>query len=481
MNRTQRLAARNNASLSRLKEFVHAFDTAADNLGIPHDQREHFLNWTIDRLWYIHKEERMNNRIIIENEIRNLGIRLPNGTVRKDYKAGFSLPSEKVHDVRLEGVEATGLTFSETEPGVFVLEGIPQTRGDFTLRLSFSTVEGEPRSEITIPVAFNPDPRSIWNDIRSDHHKKGIKEDWASQYILVGEDAEGNPRKDVIAASIQGRSHAHEGRPRDDFFAVEHYEDSDWYVLAVADGAGSANMSWRGSEIACNTIIEHCRQYLEGNKDFEEAIAAFHIDPNTELRSVLTAQVSNIIYKGAVKAHEAINREAENTPDKKGRDYATTLMFAICKRFSFGWFVASFWVGDGAICIYNEKEGSVKLLGTPDEGEFSGQTRFLTMREIFYDKDLVSKRMRMTIVPDFTALLLMTDGVSDPMFETDKNLRDFSKWKEFMNLLKEGFPKDGIPGVDICDDNPEAAGQLLEWLKFWSPGNHDDRTLVVLG
>lgn len=480
MNRSQRLAARHNAALSRLKEFVSAFDSAADNLGIPRNQRDQFLSWTIDHLWNLHKEQRMNKRLVIENEIKNLGIRLPNGTVRKDYVASFSLPADKVSDVRLEGIEATGLSLSQPQPGEFTVTGIPQTHGDFTLRLTFSTVEGEPRSEISIPVAFNPDPRSIWKDLRSSLHEDGIKEDWATQYLLVKEDADGNPRKDVIAASIQGRSHAHEGRPRDDFFAIEHYEESDWYVLAVADGAGSANMSWKGSEIACNTIINHCREFLEGNKEFEDAIAAFHLDPKTELRSILTTQVTNIIYRGAVKAHEAINKEAENTPGTKPRDFATTLMFVICKKFSFGWFIASFWVGDGAMCIYDEVNGTAKLLGTPDEGEFSGQTRFLTMREIFLDKDLVKKRMRMTIVPDFTALFLMTDGVSDPMFETDSNLNNFEKWKEFMSLLKEGFPQDGIDGVDLHDDNPEAAEQMLEWLKFWSPGNHDDRTLVVL-
>ncbi|MDE6791852.1 MAG: protein phosphatase 2C domain-containing protein [Muribaculaceae bacterium] len=479
MNREQRLAARRNAADSRIKDFLDAFEEAADRLSIPCSERRRFLGWTIENLWNKHIEERMNRRLVIENEINNLGLRIPNGTVRKAYTASFALPADKVKDVAIDGLEETGLTLSQPAEGEYLISGTPQKHGDLTLTVSYSTVEGEPRSSFKLPVAFNPDPRSIWRDLRSRLHKDGVKPDWATEYIMVKEDAEGATRKDVIAASIQGRSHAHEERPRDDYFAARHYEDSDWYVVAVADGAGSAPLSWKGSEIACDTIIEHCRENLDGNKVFEEAIAAFHADPNTELRSVLTAQVSNIIYKGAVKAHEAINAEAA-AQGEKPRDYATTLMFAICKHFSFGWFIASFWVGDGAMCIYDEKGGSAKLLGTPDEGEFSGQTRFITMREIFHDKDLVAKRMRMTIVPDFTALFLMTDGVSDPLFETDNNLNDFNKWKEFYSLLKEGFPEDGIRGVNLTDDNPEAAGELLEWLKFWRPGNHDDRTMVVV-
>ena len=175
-----------------------------------------------------------------------------------------------------------------------------------------------------------------------------------------------------------------------------------------------------------------------------------------------------------------MKQTAELNGEARLKDFATTLMFAICKRFDFGWFIASFWVGDGAMCLYDDKKKIIKLLGTPDEGEFSGQTRFLTMPEIFRDKDVVSKRVRMTIVDDFTALYLMSDGVSDPMFETDRNLNDFGKWKEFSEHLRSGFPEDGIGGVELSDDNEKAAEQLLGWLDFWSPGNHDDRTIAIL-
>ena len=74
----------------------------------------------------------------------------------------------------------------------------------------------------------------------------------------------------------------------------------------------------------------------------------------------------------------------------------------------------------------------------------------------------------------------MTDGISDPMFETENNLNSFNKWAEFWDKLKTGFPDDEISGVDLKDDNEESKDQLLKWMDFWSPGNHDDRTLVIL-
>ena len=156
--------------------------------------------------------------------------------------------------------------------------------------------------------------------------------------------------------------------------------------------------------------------------------------------------------------------------------YATTLLLTICKKFSYGWFIASFWVGDGAICLYSKENHTAKLLGIPDEGEYAGQTRFLTMPEIFKDATSLYQRLRFNIVPDFTALFLMSDGVSDPKFETDANLNNPDKWD---NLWNDLINNPEHP-VDLSDDNEEAKNQLLDWLDFWSPGNHDDRTIAIL-
>ena len=151
-------------------------------------------------------------------------------------------------------------------------------------------------------------------------------------------------------------------------------------------------------------------------------------------------------------------------------------MLAICKKFEFGWFVASFWVGDGALCLYDKNSHTATLLGTPDEGEYAGQTRFLTMPDIFTDSSAFYKRLKCKIVPDFTALFMMTDGVSDPKFETDANLNNPDKWDDLWDDLTHNkeFP------VELIDDNEAAKDQLLNWLDFWAPGNHDDRTIAIL-
>lgn len=486
MNRTDRLTNKTAGKALRINESARAIEKALRLAGVPSSDKESFLNWAVASLWDTFKEERMNKRIIIENEIRQLGLRFPNGTVNKEYSVEFELPTDKISDIRIVGAEELGLTLTVGDGGICSLCGKPTAPGDFSLRLLYKTVEGEPVSELVVPVAFNPDPRSIWKNNKT---KPGIpyyKPDTDSEYIKVKAGRDGSQRKDIVAASKRGRSHAHEGKARDDHFSLYHCDESDWYILAVADGAGSAKYSRKGSEIACRTVIDHCKSLLVDNPEFEASIREYEADrDNQEKRTNLTRHVISIIFKGATTAHEAIKkesarREAETSEGVRLKDYATTLMFAVCKKYDFGWFIASFWVGDGAMCLFDAENKTAKLLGTPDEGEFSGQTRFLTMPEIFRDPDVVSKRLRMAIVPDFTALFLMSDGISDPMFETDKNLNDYAKWEEFYNNLKAGFPDDDIDGVDLSDDNESSKDQLLGWLDFWSPGNHDDRTIAIL-
>lgn len=481
MDRKKRISRRENHTVSRLNDTARAVDKAMAKAGIPSSDKEAFLKWTVGQLWSTYKEERMNKRLIIENEVKGLGLRFPNGTVKKEYCTFFELPMDKISNVELVGAEDLGLLLAIGEDGKCSLCGKPKVAGDFTLSLRYDTVEGEEPSELKIPVAFNPDPRSLWRNIPTDENIPYYKEDCAKGYVKVEAGEDGQPKKDIVAASQRGRSHAQDGKARDDHFTLFHCDDSDWYVMAVADGAGSAKYSRKGSEVACNTVVNHCRNLLAANPAFESAIREFEADrEDAAKRTALTKHVIDIIYNGALKAHEAVKKVAEANEEAKLKDFATTLMFAICKKYDFGWFLASFWVGDGAMCLFDEKHKTAKLLGTPDEGEFSGQTRFLTMPEIFRDKDVVAKRLRMAIVPDFTALFLMSDGVSDPMFETDKNLNDYAKWEEFWDNLKNGFPDDEIGGVDLSDDNEAAQDQLLGWLDFWSPGNHDDRTIAIL-
>ena len=437
---------------------------------------EDFTNWTIKYLWNLYDKECMDLRILMENKVKELPIAIPNGTVGKEYNAKFSIPSELVIDYWLDGLDKVGLTYEIDDNNICTIKGTPTEAGSFDVILSYKYkgwIEGKQFLQRKFTIAINPDSRTLWKNIPTPENIEYYQPDKDNVYVKV-EAKNGIPQKDIVAASQRGRAHAHEGNPRDDHFRVEYLEDNGWYIMAVADGAGSAKYSRKGSSLACDTSVEHCKSFFADEKslaDFEEYITTYHSEANDEYRKLLGDSIHKLIGNAAFKSYKTIEAEAsaKGVPMKY---YATTLLLAVCKKFDFGWFVASFWVGDGAMCIYDKQRQYFKLLGTPDEGEFAGQTRFLTMPEIFKDATSFYGRLKFSIEEDFTALMLMTDGVSDPAFETDANLNKIEKWNELYDSITSE--------VDLSDDNTESQNQLLKWLDFWSQGNHDDRTIAIL-
>lgn len=75
-------------------------------------QADDFEKWLIEKTWDLYNEDKMNNRVIIENEIKKLGIRFANGTVKKDYNAQIEVPFDLVSDMWIEGLEPTGLNWT---------------------------------------------------------------------------------------------------------------------------------------------------------------------------------------------------------------------------------------------------------------------------------------------------------------------------------------------------------------------------------
>lgn len=468
------------------------------------EKAERFLRFLSGKLWELYNTYVMDRIKMADGELKwNLNV--PNAKENIEYNQTVTMPqanTDMLPGVSLELVEVKGL--EEERHGLkltvapdgrsFTIAGTPTleafrkdgavAESTFELTLTYKFVGGvdmpedRPTLERKMPFVINQDPRKLWKNRPVDWENmpepKYRKEDTQAEYVKVEALEDGTPQKDIVAASKRGRSHANDGTPRDDHFRMEHL-DNGWYVMAVADGAGSAKYSREGSRIACETVVGHCEKSLADDVEFEEYIKTYNEykeQSESDARKMVGDYIYKIIVNAAYKAQKAIFEEAkkQGLPQKQ---YATTLLLTICKKFAFGWFVASFWVGDGAICLYDREQHTAKILGIPDEGEYAGQTRFLTMPEIFKDPAALYKRLRFSIVPDFTALFLMSDGVSDPKFETDANLNNPDKWDALWDDLKEN-------GVELTDDNEAAKDQLLDWLDFWSPGNHDDRTIAVL-
>lgn len=283
--------------------------------------------------------------------------------------------------------------------------------------------------------------------------------------------------KKFIVASKRGRSHAQEGIFRDDDFAFVTFNDSGWSIIAVADGAGSSKFSRKGSQIACEEVIAYFSR-IDRTKlmEIEETIIDVLKEGNEEKQKKLSGlfieQLGNAAFSAQVKIkEEAISNNAVI------KDYSTTLIFALVKKYETKFVIASFWVGDGGIGIYSKEKQEVFVLGIPDSGEFAGQTRFLTMSDTFAN-GAYANRVRFKIVDDFTCLALMTDGITDPKFQTDANLYKIEKWNELWEDLS-GHNPDNCK-IDTTQTIKESERTLMSWLDFWNPGNHDDRTIAIL-
>lgn len=406
-------------------------------------------------------------------DIKTKQIILSNGTVGKSYEFTFDFAQLKLTDIgdySIEIDQKVGLTFNKEQNK---LSGILKESGEHVVVLNFklkSALEESPFHKREIILIVNPDPKSLWVNKKSNREDKYWKEDNASSSTSM-------VSKKLIVGSKRGRSHAQEGIFRDDDFEFASFDDSGWSIIAVADGAGSAKFSRKGSLIACQTIIEYFRKIdKEKWKEIEVSILEVFASDSEENQKRLSGYFIEQLGQAAFAAQTKIRDEA-TTNNAVIKDYSTTLVFALVKKYENKYVIASFWVGDGGIGIYSKEKNEVVVLGTPDSGEFAGQTRFLTMSDIFAD-GAYANRVRFKIVEDFTALILMTDGITDPKFQTDNNLNRIEKWNELWEDLN-GTNQENCK-IDFTKPVEETEKELMDWLDFWSPGNHDDRTLAIL-
>jgi hypothetical protein len=378
--------------------------------------------------------------------------RLPNAKKGEKYEAVISADSGETIKVVSVKLEETGLKFDEEKQLIY---GEANKSGEFKLYLQYRSKQNDVISGEAVLIV-NPDPRELWKNIEPDKNLPYPKEHTSA--VMKQENG-----FRIVAASRRGRSHEHSGSFRDDDFCIKY--NNGWSVLVAADGAGSAKLSRAGSKEASCTISDMIINRLEN----EECVAISDLIAkwDDEASKAVYTKIYNLFQSAAKNAVDSIETFAKENGILP-RDMATTLLAVISKKVGDKLFVASFWVGDGAIAAYrpNAETDKIKILGVPDEGEYSGQTRFLD-RSILLDQTGFNNRIRVGLLVDVKALILMTDGVSDPKFETDNGLRDLNKWDD---LWKEIEPL-------LSDEKPDE--KLLKWLDFWSPGNHDDRTIVI--
>ncbi|WP_336929598.1 PP2C family serine/threonine-protein phosphatase [Acinetobacter tandoii] len=387
---------------------------------------------------------------------------IPNARVGQDYQARIQMQYPVKEDVliRSESIkipEDLGIVFDDEAQQ---LQGIPLQAGEFKLAFQYKNNEAtQAWSSGEVTFIITADPRSLWQVNEPDIHAPYQKAHSDHQLIQT-------EYFNLAACSQRGRSHEHAGTFRDDDFLIARVAETDWSVLIVADGAGSASYSRQGSLLAVQSAAKTLTDYLEQHHPhLDRLLQQWQVGSDDEMTKSVAQQIykdfHDTFYKTAQVAIETIEQEAE-LKQVAAKAYATTLLVAVVKQCEQKTFISTFWMGDGAIAVYAKDK--VRLMGKPDGGEFAGQTRFLDRS---FAQQFAS-RVNIGYYDDCEAVILMTDGISDPRFETDAGLANHEKWQA---LWQEIEPQ-------LQQPHPDQA--LLEWSKFFSAGHHDDRTLAIL-
>ncbi len=395
-------------------------------------------------------------------------IQLKNGQVSMPFEekmnlADFNIP-EKL-PVEFNGIEQISWNAEESK-----FEGTPKRSGEFAGKLLYwltadDMLDGKPALEKEVHFLVNPDPRSLWQNIDPPENGPYYKKN--TDYSVYQ-----CRNRTIVGASVRGKSHAHKGSFRDDHLLIKSFENIGWTLQVVADGAGSAEFSRQGSKIACETTSDAISLFMESAElqKLEDLLAKRFQQQDKSIDKELEQLIYQISVGTAYKGHLDIKKFAgeEGLSEKS---FATTLLFALSKEFNFGTVVISFSVGDGAIGVMQETD--TKLTINPDGGEFSGQTCFLTMPEIFKPKNPEDIKRRYSIhcfTENITSIILMTDGISDPKFGTENNLRNTEYWNKLWKELKP----------ILLDEKSQTKELLLKWSDFYIPGEYDDRTISIL-
>lgn len=267
------------------------------------------------------------------------------------------------------------------------------------------------------------------------------------------------PGSRIIAARVRGKKHKHEGTNCDDWYEVANYERITF--VAVSDGAGSKKFSRIGARESCKATIGYLVSSFEklfaDKPELKANLTLALNDPECiEACSILAGAVQQAV----IKAHEAVeaafysrktNLEYEKVLGRglQLKDLSGTLLIAVMIPISETTkeqLVISCQIGDGMIAILNSKgefSNSVKLMGVPDSGDFSGETDFLTSSQM---KNIEALQYRTKISRTIAdTVMVMSDGVADDYFPNETEIR-----RLYFDLIVNGVMDNSHKPISIA-------------------------------
>jgi hypothetical protein len=389
---------------------------------------------------------------------------------------------------------AEGLGSLQPDFDTHRIKGEPTVGSDAKLHLIF-TCRGceEITHELDLLLTCNMDPELRWKEIerdQSDNDPVVAEEDGFSlakmaEALRSAANGSGvrNPDAvfskpnrvsrrqksedfDLAYASIRGRSHIRTGSFREDDVEARFFLDGKAVAIVVSDGAGSAPLSRRGScvvtAVGIKCLIE-LGQKLVVEPEALNGRSQFAVDAFAAVVQSIRSQIE--FEADCIK---------EQRPGFLAKEMYATFLAALVLPTASGHVLLTYSAGDGAIGLGLAGDAS-GIKCSPDHGQSAGQTLFILNK----GADDADKRLVFTSLPDSYALLLMSDGVSDPRFLEDSEMKP-EFWNQLSDELKPRVREEPLNHDAERVETYKERGALCTWLDSYEKGHHDDRTIAVL-
>jgi hypothetical protein len=241
--------------------------------------------------------------------------------------------------------------------------------------------------------------------------------------------------------SAIGTRHIQRDVPCQDFGAYLIQDSS--IIGAVADGAGSAQHSDIGAQLAVKTVLANLDQWLS-----EQSMA----------QSVTESQMQPVFAEALRNAIEVLQQEAE-TGDYELRELGCTLLTFIATP---NW-IAAMQIGDGFIVVKASETEPYQLLFQPEKGEYINETMFITSEPALESMQVTVKASQQPLV------CAATDGL-------EKVAIRFQDWQPHPPFF-DPF----MSCLETVDDPAERQAYLETFLNSdrLNAKTDDDKTLLV--
>lgn len=272
---------------------------------------------------------------------------------------------------------------------------------------------------------------------------------------ILGESAEGHDTiadggtvgsVHLLAASVRGLSHRQNGTPRQDSYGFAFTPDRRWLVVVVADGVSAGRLSHRAAQLVARQAPGLVITELTEVPDIRQ-IGWYKIFETLAGRIVAVGR-KLLAEEGA----------AEPTSKDVANVMATTATIAVVETSpDHDRYVTYAWLGDSPMWTVQTRSAWQCLTEVKNEGQEIASSSVRALPHLPHESAMLPQDC--TLLPPDARLLLMTDGVGDPLGDADG---------EVAKVLDEVWRK------------PPSVFRFAEQVAFGRKSYDDDRTVVAI-